>query len=105
MTSPTQALPPSASNPTSPNADPKEIDKFSELAHHWWDPNSEFKPLHELNPLRLGWIDGIAGLAGKKVVDIGCGGGILSESMARLAPMCAALISPPRPFAWPTCTA
>ncbi|MCY1254908.1 Ubiquinone biosynthesis O-methyltransferase [compost metagenome] len=66
------------------NADPKEIDKFSELAHRWWDPESEFKPLHELNPLRLGWIDGIAGLAGKRVVDVGCGGGILSESMARL---------------------
>jgi 2-polyprenyl-6-hydroxyphenyl methylase/3-demethylubiquinone-9 3-methyltransferase len=66
------------------NADPKEIEKFSELAHRWWDPQSEFKPLHELNPLRLGWIDGIAGLAGKRVVDVGCGGGILSESMARL---------------------
>lgn len=65
------------------NADPKEIDKFSELAHRWWDPNSEFKPLHDLNPLRLGWIDGIARLAGKQVVDVGCGGGILSESMAR----------------------
>jgi len=66
------------------NADPKEIDKFSELAHRWWDPNSEFKPLHEINPLRLGWIDGIAHLDGKQVLDVGCGGGILSESMARL---------------------
>ncbi|ULX53384.1 bifunctional 3-demethylubiquinol 3-O-methyltransferase/2-polyprenyl-6-hydroxyphenol methylase [Cupriavidus taiwanensis] len=71
-------------HPQRRNADPKEIDKFSELAHRWWDPQSEFKPLHELNPLRLGWIDGIAGLAGKRVVDVGCGGGILSESMARL---------------------
>ncbi|QQE07484.1 bifunctional 2-polyprenyl-6-hydroxyphenol methylase/3-demethylubiquinol 3-O-methyltransferase UbiG [Cupriavidus sp. ISTL7] len=65
------------------NADLKEIDKFSEMAHRWWDPNSEFKPLHEINPLRLGWIDSIADLRGKNVVDIGCGGGILSESMAR----------------------
>ena len=65
------------------NADAREIDKFSELAHRWWDPESEFKPLHELNPLRLGWIDGIASLKGKDVVDIGCGGGILAESMAR----------------------
>ncbi|MBY4895588.1 bifunctional 2-polyprenyl-6-hydroxyphenol methylase/3-demethylubiquinol 3-O-methyltransferase UbiG [Cupriavidus sp. AU9028] len=66
------------------NADLKEIDKFSEMAHRWWDPNSEFKPLHDINPLRLGWIDGIAHLSGKQVVDVGCGGGILSESMARL---------------------
>ena len=64
------------------NVDTTEIQKFSELAHHWWDPNSEFKPLHDINPLRLGWIDRHAGLAGKHVIDIGCGGGILSESMA-----------------------
>ena len=65
------------------NVDSAEIQKFSELAHHWWDPNSEFKPLHEINPLRLNWIDRLCGgLAGKTVVDIGCGGGILSESMA-----------------------
>jgi len=65
------------------NVDSAEIQKFSELAHHWWDPNSEFKPLHEINPLRLNWIDRLCGgLAGKAVVDIGCGGGILSESMA-----------------------
>lgn len=66
------------------NADLKEIDKFSEMAHRWWDPNSEFKPLHDINPLRLGWIDSIAHLNGKQVVDVGCGGGILSESMAKL---------------------
>jgi 2-polyprenyl-6-hydroxyphenyl methylase/3-demethylubiquinone-9 3-methyltransferase len=66
------------------NVDATEIDKFSELAHRWWDPNSEFKPLHDINPLRLGWIDRHAALAGKRVIDIGCGGGILSESMAEL---------------------
>ena len=64
------------------NVDTSEINKFSELAHRWWDPSSEFKPLHAINPLRLNWIDGRVGLAGKKMVDIGCGGGILSESMA-----------------------
>ena len=66
------------------NADPVEIEKFSQLAHKWWDPNSEFKPLHEINPLRLGYIDRIAGLSGKTVLDVGCGGGILTESMAGL---------------------
>ena len=64
------------------NVDHAEIHKFSELAHRWWDPNSEFKPLHAINPLRLKWIDGIAALRGKKVLDVGCGGGILSEAMA-----------------------
>ncbi len=64
------------------NADPQELQKFSQLAHRWWDPQSEFRPLHEINPLRLDWIDRHAGLAGKNVLDIGCGGGILSESMA-----------------------
>ncbi|MDO9635619.1 MAG: bifunctional 2-polyprenyl-6-hydroxyphenol methylase/3-demethylubiquinol 3-O-methyltransferase UbiG, partial [Thiobacillus sp.] len=64
------------------NVDAAEIAKFSELAHRWWDPNSEFKPLHEINPLRLKWIDQQASLAGKKVLDVGCGGGILAEAMA-----------------------
>ena len=64
------------------NADPAELQKFSDLAHRWWDPESEFKPLHQINPLRLDWIDNAAGLSGKRVVDIGCGGGILAESMA-----------------------
>jgi len=66
------------------NADPQELAKFGELAHRWWDPNSEFKPLHDINPLRLGWIDRHAKLAGKQVLDVGCGGGILSEGMAAL---------------------
>ncbi|OSZ75967.1 bifunctional 2-polyprenyl-6-hydroxyphenol methylase/3-demethylubiquinol 3-O-methyltransferase UbiG [Hydrogenophaga sp. IBVHS1] len=65
------------------NADPAELAKFSDLAHRWWDPESEFRPLHQINPLRLGWIEGLVPLAGKQVVDIGCGGGILSDSMAR----------------------
>jgi 2-polyprenyl-6-hydroxyphenyl methylase/3-demethylubiquinone-9 3-methyltransferase len=64
------------------NVDPLELDKFSQLAHHWWDPTSEFKPLHDINPLRLDYIDRIAGLRGKSVLDVGCGGGILAESMA-----------------------
>ncbi len=64
------------------NVDAAEIAKFSELAHRWWDPNSEFKPLHEINPLRLKWIDRQVALSGKKVIDVGCGGGILAEAMA-----------------------
>jgi 2-polyprenyl-6-hydroxyphenyl methylase / 3-demethylubiquinone-9 3-methyltransferase len=66
------------------NADPIEIEKFSQLAHKWWDPHSEFKPLHEINPLRLNYINQRAPLLGKSVLDVGCGGGILSESMAGL---------------------
>jgi 2-polyprenyl-6-hydroxyphenyl methylase/3-demethylubiquinone-9 3-methyltransferase len=66
------------------NADPRELAKFSALAHRWWDPTSEFRPLHEINPLRLAHIERLAGgLAGKRVVDVGCGGGILAEAMAR----------------------
>lgn len=64
------------------NADPLELEKFSQLAHRWWDPTSEFKPLHEINPLRLDHIDRLTGLEGKTVLDVGCGGGILAESMA-----------------------
>ena len=66
----------------SANVDHQEVAKFSDLAHRWWDPNSEFRPLHEINPLRLDWIDRLASLKGKKVLDVGCGGGILAEAMA-----------------------
>ena len=65
------------------NADPQELAKFSELAHRWWDPESEFRPLHQINPLRLEWIDGLARLSGKRALDVGCGGGILADAMAR----------------------
>ena len=65
------------------NADPQELAKLSDLAHKWWDPESEFRPLHQINPLRLDWIDQFAAISGKNVVDVGCGGGILAESMAR----------------------
>ena len=66
------------------NVDPQELAKFGELAHRWWDANSEFKPLHDINPLRLGWIDRCCALRDKRVIDVGCGGGLLSEGMAAL---------------------
>jgi 2-polyprenyl-6-hydroxyphenyl methylase/3-demethylubiquinone-9 3-methyltransferase len=65
------------------NADPAELAKFSELAHRWWDPESEFRPLHQINPLRLDWIQGLVPLQGQRALDVGCGGGILSDAMAR----------------------
>jgi 2-polyprenyl-6-hydroxyphenyl methylase/3-demethylubiquinone-9 3-methyltransferase len=67
------------------NVDAQELAKFSDLAHKWWDPESDFRPLHQINPLRLEWIDAIASLRGKQVLDVGCGGGILAEAMARRA--------------------
>jgi len=66
------------------NADQAELDKFGEVAHHWWDPNSSFRPLHDINPARVAWIDSHAQLRGKRVIDIGCGGGLLSEGMAAM---------------------
>lgn len=72
-----------ASSGASSNFDPAELAKFSDLAHHWWDKTSEFAPLHAINPLRLAWIDSLASLSGKRVLDIGCGGGILADAMAR----------------------
>ena len=66
-----------------PNVDSAELEKFSALAHRWWDPQGEFRPLHEINPLRLSWIESRAPLAGKRALDVGCGGGILAEAMAR----------------------
>lgn len=68
---------------STPNVDPNEIRKFEELAYRWWDTESEFKPLHDINPLRLNYIDDRASIKGKQVIDVGCGGGILAESMAR----------------------
>lgn len=65
------------------NFDPTELAKFSDLAHRWWDKESEFRPLHEINPLRLDWINGLIALQGKRVLDVGCGGGILADAMAR----------------------
>jgi len=69
--------------PTSDNFDPAELAKFSDLAHRWWDTESEFRPLHQINPLRLGWIDSQVPIKGKRVLDVGCGGGILADAMAR----------------------
>jgi 2-polyprenyl-6-hydroxyphenyl methylase/3-demethylubiquinone-9 3-methyltransferase len=68
---------------TTENADPAELAKFSDLAHRWWDPESEFRPLHQINPLRLAWIEAVAPLQGKRILDVGCGGGILADAMAR----------------------
>jgi 2-polyprenyl-6-hydroxyphenyl methylase/3-demethylubiquinone-9 3-methyltransferase len=75
---------PDMSLATNANVDPSELQKFGALAHRWWDPQSEFRPLHDINPLRLQWIDQHVDLSGKRVIDVGCGGGLLSEGMASL---------------------
>ncbi len=85
------------------NVDHAEVSKFEELASRWWDPHSEFKPLHEINPLRLDYIDKLAPLAGKRVLDVGCGGGILSESMAARGAMSPASTWARRRCRWPGC--
>ena len=83
MTQTTATSNSSSSNTTTNNVDPAELEKFSALASRWWDPESEFKPLHAINPLRLDWIrETVGSLQGKHIVDVGCGGGILAESMA-----------------------
>lgn len=66
------------------NADPVELNKFGDLAHRWWDPNSEFRPLHDINPARLHWVDKHVSLKGKRIIDVGCGGGLMSEGMAAM---------------------
>jgi len=86
------------------NVDPLELEKFSQLAHRWWDPGAEFKPLHEINPLRLDYIDGIAGLRGKRIVDVGCGGGILAEAMAARGARVTGIDLAENRSRWPSCT-
>lgn len=80
------------------NADPQELAKFGELAHRWWDPDSDFKPLHQINPLRLGWVQQLCPLAGRRVLDVGCGGGILSDSMARAGAQVLGIDLSPKPL-------
>lgn|SRR5574343_32864 len=80
------------------NADPQELDKFGELAHKWWDTEGEFRPLHEINPLRLDWVAERVALAGARVVDVGCGGGILAESMARRGAQVTGIDLSPKPL-------
>ncbi len=84
--------------PAAPNADPAELQKFGALAHRWWDPQGDMRPLHEINPLRLDWIDRLASLAGKRVIDVGCGGGILAEAMAQRGARVTGIDLSPKPL-------
>jgi 2-polyprenyl-6-hydroxyphenyl methylase/3-demethylubiquinone-9 3-methyltransferase len=81
------------------NVDPLEVRKFDELASRWWDPEGEFKPLHKINPLRIAYVEQHAGLAGKQVLDVGCGGGLLSEGMAKRGAIVTGIDMAPAPLA------
>jgi 2-polyprenyl-6-hydroxyphenyl methylase/3-demethylubiquinone-9 3-methyltransferase len=89
---------PATETPSPANADLAELQKFGALAHRWWDPQGDMWPLHEINPLRLDWIDRIAVLSGKRVLDVGCGGGILAEAMARRGARVTGIDLSPKPL-------
>lgn len=85
-------------SPSEPNVDAAEVNKFDELARKWWDPNSDFKPLHDINPLRLGYITSRATISGARVLDVGCGGGILTEALAKAGATTTGIDMAPKPL-------